>query len=70
MTHDPRRNELPAPPPPRELFCIHSYAGEAGPPCGWRGSVVEARSDDAGGAPRCPRCGRVTLLRIPTPPTG
>jgi hypothetical protein len=45
-----------------EVFCIHSYAGEAGSPCGWRGKLAET-------VPHCrirvcPRCGRSTLLPI------
>lgn len=53
-----------------ELFCIHSYAGESGPPCGWRGRAHEAVHDTKGGALRCPRCGRSTLLEIPPTETG
>lgn len=56
--------ERPAFRPARELFCIHSYAGEKGPPCGWRGFESDVRRDSAGHA-HCPRCGRATLLEIP-----
>lgn len=73
MIHDPR-SEMPRPPEPArphgddEWFCIHSYAGEAGPPCGWRGRTAEIACDPAGGVPRCPRCGRATLMEIAPPP--
>lgn len=56
--------------PHSEFFCIHSYAGESGPPCGWRGSAMATLPADAAGARRCPRCGRTTLLEIPLPPSG
>lgn len=49
---------------PVELFCIHSYAGEAGPPCGWRGSADELANGKTNSVRRCPRCGRATLLEI------
>jgi len=49
---------------PAELFCIHSYAGESGPPCGWRGAVAAITRHTAG-KPLCPRCGRATLFVIP-----
>jgi hypothetical protein len=48
-----------------EVFCIHSYAGEAGPPCGWRGRWDEILRDAVTGVRRCPRCGRVTLIDLP-----
>lgn len=47
-----------------EVFCIHSYAGESGPPCGWHGKVSDAPRDHATGARLCPRCGRATLMAI------
>ena len=51
--------------PGDELFCIHSYAGEAGPPCGWRGRRMEATRNGKVAALRGPRCGRATLMEIP-----
>ena len=48
-----------------ELFCVHSYAGESGPPCGWLGLSSETARDPATGMRRCPRCGRATLMDIP-----
>lgn len=54
-----------APRAARELFCIHSYAGELGPPCGWRGLADELARDRLTGERRCPRCGRTTLMEIP-----
>ncbi len=51
-----------------ELFCIHSYAGDAGSPCGWRGKSAAARLDRDGRRRVCPRCGRPTLLPIPLQP--
>lgn len=48
----------------QDLFCIHSYAGEQGPPCGWRGSTREASRDATDGTRRCPRCGRTTLIEL------
>jgi len=69
MTHD-SREEIPARANAAaarhndELFCIHSYAGEAGPPCGWRGRFAEVRREKETPL-RCPRCGRATLLEIP-----
>lgn len=47
-----------------EVFCIHSYAGEAGPACGWRGRLREAALDAKLGKRRCPRCGRATLMPL------
>lgn len=73
MSHDASEagtrsvNDGPVP-PPAELFCIHSYAGEAGQPCGWRGVSLEVRRSAITGTRRCPRCGRTTLLEIPRPP--
>jgi len=51
--------------PECEAFCIHSYSGEAGQPCGWRGRLHEARLDEARRARICPRCGRPSVLLIP-----
>jgi hypothetical protein len=51
--------------PGREMFCIHSYAGEAGPPCGWRGPLAETTIDKLTSHRHCPRCGRATLMEIP-----
>lgn len=51
--------------PEFELFCIHSYAGESGPPCGWRGAAGEITGRTASGERRCPRCGRATLMELP-----
>jgi hypothetical protein len=48
-----------------EMFCIYSYAGQSGPPCGWRGPSSEALRVFPAGIQRCPRCGRATLLEIP-----
>jgi hypothetical protein len=48
-----------------EMFCIHSYAGQWGPPCGWRGSSEDVFRSSARSVNRCPRCGRATLLEIP-----
>ena len=48
-----------------EIFCVHSYAGEDGPPCGWRGRLAEVREPVAGGGRVCPWCGATSLLRIP-----
>jgi len=53
--------------PVHEVFCIHSYAGELGPPCGWYGPASEIVRYDAAGARRCPRCGRATLMDIAPP---
>lgn len=61
----PLRGGRESAPPGAELFCIHSYAGEAGPPCGWRGRRVEAASHGKNQSLRCPRCGRATLMDIP-----
>jgi hypothetical protein len=69
MNQNSRPKDHPAPPRREEMFCIHSYAGEMGPPCGWRGPVVEATHCVTTGTRRCPRCGRATLLEIP-PPAG
>ncbi|HVU23588.1 MAG TPA: hypothetical protein VHE13_05630 [Opitutus sp.] len=55
---------LPPAPPSPELFCIHSYAGESGPRCGWRGLAGDVKFSLAG-EPRCPRCGRATLMQLP-----
>lgn len=55
----------PLPPwPDCEVFCIQSYAGEAGTPCGWRGRWHDARKVTSDGKPRCPRCGGPTLLGL------
>jgi len=48
-----------------EVFCIHSYAGEVGPPCGWRGKLTEIQKRTERGILVCPCCGRATLLPIP-----
>jgi len=61
----PPRTALPA----HEYFCIHSYAGEAGPSCGWRGFLSEAQVRNAKNTPRCPRCARATLMAIPSLPS-
>lgn len=69
MSHDSeKRDPMPANAaarPPAEFFCIHSYAGESGPPCGWRGSAAATQRDPKAAPRRCPRCGRATLLEIP-----
>jgi hypothetical protein len=62
---DPRPAPAKQPWAQSEVFCIHSYAGESGPPCGWHGLISETCSDEATGWRRCPRCGRTTLMRIP-----
>ena len=48
-----------------EVFCIHSYAGESGPPCGWRGRLAELCGCGSERELLCPRCGRATLMVIP-----
>jgi hypothetical protein len=53
--------------PDCEMFCIHSYAGSSGPPCGWRGKLSAVTRDPRTGERRCPRCGRTTLLEILPP---
>ena len=53
--------------PPYEVFCIHSYAGELGPRCGWQGRASDALRIEANGPRRCPRCGRATLMDIVPP---
>lgn len=69
MSHDPKMNPKPANGGPAwselELFCIHSYAGESGPPCGWRGKAADVVRFTPTGERRCPRCGRPTLMEIP-----
>lgn len=45
-----------------EVFCIHAYAGEAVRACGWRGRLDDASADRR----ICPRCGRATLMCIPS----
>ncbi len=53
-----------------EVFCIHSYAGEEGTPCGWRGKVRDARGEEKCGQRTCPKCGRPTLMPIAVPDPG
>lgn len=48
-----------------ELFCIADYAGTGHSPCGWRGRIGDAQRDRESRF-LCPRCRRVTLLRIPS----
>jgi hypothetical protein len=63
---DGRDGEKDLPPwPGCEVFCIQSYAGNAGSPCGWRGRIADAARDDTGTKLLCPRCRCATLLRIP-----
>jgi hypothetical protein len=73
MSHDPKKpDSQPAKTAPTqmsaEFFCIHSYAGESGPPCGWRGTAAETQRDPKTTTRRCPRCDRATLLEIPRTP--
>ncbi len=61
-------SENPQPLPPWsecDFFCIHDYAGTGASPCGWRGRIHDARSDQTELKPLCPRCGCATLFRIP-----
>jgi hypothetical protein len=56
----------PLPPwPACDAFCIHSYSGESGRPCGWRGLLHEARLDEERRLRVCPRCGRPAVMPIP-----
>jgi hypothetical protein len=74
MNHDfreefPRPYQAAAGRRSANYFCIHSYAGEAGPPCGWRGRITVISSGEGDGVRRCPRCGRSTLMEIPVTET-
>lgn len=70
MTNDSKPEPAgSASPAEYDVFCIHSYAGESGPPCGWRGRRASLVRDFPGATRRCPRCGRTTLLDILLPPS-
>jgi hypothetical protein len=47
-----------------DAFCIHSYSGAGGRPCGWRGKLANTRPSASIRAHHCPDCGRASVLPL------
>lgn len=66
--HAPAESQGIEPLPPWlecDVFCIQGYADTNAAHCGWRGRMREVQRDAIGRKLVCPRCGNVTLFRVP-----